>query len=176
MSNRIIYNFTILVLILFSFSCKSKGNFLTGDDGKALELGHKYFEERLLKCGDSQFSSLQGYVEIKGVDFKVNKRELTEADKANGYAWRGNVEMYGKLYRRYSGFPPKWGPWEEWYDKNMNLPNTSSPTSTISISLKNGEWIVGMKSENPLQQTILDVVEKATVLQKVDFTCGDIPK
>ena len=145
-------------------SCDSIG----GLDNEAISVGQKYYEEQVfLKCGDSWFARFSvslghratGFVQVKNLDYSLEKFPVSEADKANGIEWRGRLYTRGKMFRSYNPegatflSPRGWGGWMDW----DGWPNPGK--LPVGIYRINGQW--GL--ENVLRPN------------KIDFTCSQIP-
>ena len=168
-----------LLLGGLSFSVLSCG----GLDDEALRLGRKYFEERKLKCGDSWFASKfflfgrKEIVEIKGLEFILNKDSLNKIDRANGIEWRGSVRLQGEMLRKHFqgymwvqgrlqrlGEPTGWGIWQSWTDFDAE---------EVEIKRIKGQWQVA----GPERRKRSRVRGMAPLgYQKIAFTCDQVPQ
>ncbi len=161
----------LALLAIFALSCGSR-------DNEALRLGQNYFQESLLKCGDTWAGKGASFVQMKGIGFVLHRKELTQADQANGIEWLGHVELRGEIFRHYNGMYGRWEEWRNWPLMPWEMYWYFSPT--VDITRSNGTWQVGPKKFVPktaLEQSVAGVLAAADrSLNKVNFTCAQIPK
>ena len=80
------------------------------------------YSQRVRQCGQSWFATATHgafgtyLVEIKDLGFKVDALPLTDVDKANGIAWKGQARIGGKMFRYYRD-----GQWEMWQAWDLSL-------------------------------------------------------
>jgi hypothetical protein len=167
----------IFGVAIFAMSCG-------GPDNEALRLGEKYFNERLLKCGDSWFGRhSRGFVQMKDVKLQVIKSFLSEADKANGWEWKGHVGLNVRIFRSYS-HGPGWSEWAlgpeartAWYPSFEHL---------VNLTRRNGRWQVepraadfgGVLGGDAVRNLMRQFKEQLVTdnFEKVDFTCASVPQ
>lgn len=120
----------LLALIVFSPSC---GTNTHGTNTEAQRMADKFWETRLIKCGDSLYDITAIYLrEYKGGGLLVEAAPLTEADKLNGYEWNGQTWINATAYREYRG---TWGEWIQ--GRAYDAPGRRT---FIHMSKKNGRW------------------------------------
>ncbi len=132
----------------------------------ALSLARKILSSRLIKCGDSWYSRTFSYTgggqvfsnffyEYKGITTAEAKPyKLTEADRANGIEWKGELVARSKLNRNYNLFAS--GRWSIWYDGGYGM-------NLLAVYRKDGKWFWPSGD-------LIDVNKRA------EFTCADIPR
>ena len=103
---------------------------------EAETMARQKVEAAVLKCGDSSYwgylmwNGIQLY-ESKGLDIKTISENLTEADRANGVEWKGQIQTTWKMTRERSGFASGWTNWSQW---------TDSPTRSDRVMKQRGQW------------------------------------
>ena len=138
-------------------SC-DRGSGLSGLNNEALQLGKKFYEERLfLHCGDSWFRETfalgrrWGFFQFKNLDYDLEEFPITAADKANGLEWKGRLFTKATIFREYASL----GGWSQWRDW---APPQFAPYSSVDIYRKNGQWQVAPETN-----------------YKYKYSCSDIP-
>lgn len=165
-------SFGTVLFFLSILGCDGFSGFI-GLDGEAFRLGKKYFDGRLLKCGDSWFGRhAKGFVQMKGVKLVVVEEFLNEAEKANGWEWRGSVWLQGSMFRKYDD-GRGWEQWSLWTgDWIINFPGDFE--RRVYLTRISGRWqVVPMSSDPGGAASGLFILIR---FRKVDFTCGAIPK
>lgn len=76
------------------------------------------------------------YRELKSLDFEVQPRDVSDADKLNGLTYRGYVEMKSspmRLFNDPNSFTPKqWSPWKQ----------SEPAVSSFGVRKVKGQWAV----------------------------------
>ena len=74
---------------------------------EARRIAKEYFEDSTLRCGDFRVIHSEGgvgvgdgYFEVRGSEVVVEPAEITEADKANGTIWKGDVRIECARFRK----------------------------------------------------------------------------
>jgi len=111
---------------------------------------------------------------MKEVKLEAMKSFLSEADKANGWEWKGHVALNVGIYRHY-GHGTGWGQWgigpkarDAWYPDFEHI---------VYLTRRNGSWQVERRGtefggalgrgRNPFM---------TDNFEKVAFTCAAVPK
>src|ERR1041384_2110985 len=96
-------------------------------DEEAMKIGRKYFEDRLVQCGDSYYTkienhnlppaeavSLRDYVQYRNVSFPLAVDPVSDINRMNGLEWSGRVSMNWTYMRTAFGFakPLRWASWQ----------------------------------------------------------------
>ncbi len=136
----------------------------TALDAEALAEYKKLFDNHYVKCGDSYYTELtvlernethKYILRFKDYFFHVTAFELSEADRLNGYEWRGGgLAKYtaGRFYEQGKG-------WSEW--QSSFLLGKTYPLEDVFLDKKESAWLFRSKT---------NVAE----LKKVN--CVDIPQ
>jgi hypothetical protein len=118
----------VLIMALIAVAgCAAVG---VASDQEAAQVAKAVFDQKFKKCGESYY---EGYgnigtigssaTELKGpITLTVQREALSEADRLNGFEWRGRVELRFAAYRLgYWLKPPlmsrwEWEGWRPWPD------------------------------------------------------------
>jgi hypothetical protein len=104
----------------------------------------QYWDKNVKQCGSRYFQldfSLYGtsgvYREYKGFSYAVWPSGLTEADKLNGYEWKGFTSLHSNSYRTLFGRR-----WSEWKDGSPEPSGVAMFVGSLAVPLdkKNGRW------------------------------------
>jgi hypothetical protein len=149
--SAIIYLVCFLFLVLLLQSCKDYSE-------EALAEGKRFFDERLLQCGDSAYAEIGNSIilEFKNITYFVSGDELTKDDKKNGIDWKGSVGVRGTQYRHYEYFP-KWSPWQNWIPSNVIHTGIGQFSlwrfTQAFVQRKNGNWRTDLNTTASLLPT-----------------------
>jgi len=95
----------------------------------------QYWDGIVVRCGDRyvSYGSITEYQEVRGFAWAVEKYDLTDADKLNGYEWKGATVPFASAFRM-GGRPGRGdGDWTNWIN--------GSGLSRVTLVKKNGRWI-----------------------------------
>jgi len=158
--------FSFLVTLILGYSLTSCSSFntqngsrsdgkpLTSLDAEALAQYQNLFDSHYVQCGDSYYTRHtwkrsilcdKGYendmvlsiLQLKDVSFFVISHGVGEAEKLNGYEWKGAIGANykaGRYYEQDKG-------WSEWESRLFRL-SDSSP-NILTVTKKNGAWQFG---------------------------------
>jgi len=152
------------VIVSFGASVVSCDHAGGGLDNEAMRLGKKYFEERVfLQCGDSWFrksfalGTPYEFVQVKNLDYGLEKFPVNEVDNANGIEWKGQLWTKGKMFRvnminQLTFKPTRWSEWQAWG------PFVNPALLMVNIYRAKGQWHVGDDSRPA----------------KIDFSCSEV--
>lgn len=139
----------ILALSIANVGCKDSWSPL---DHEAHDVGRKYWEALLTKCGDSYFAvytSTNEIVEFKGASGfgmppNAEHREPSEADKLNGLEWKGTCPFLPyKPFRVYAN-----GKWSDWQDE---IRNRRFVFDNIPMRKFKGQWEINNGQPAPFK-------------------------
>ena len=104
----------------------------------------QYWDKNVKQCGSryfqldfSLYGGSGGYREYKGFAYIVWPTPLTEADKLNGFEWKGFTSLNSKSYRTLFG-----GRWSEWKDGSPEPSGVAMLVGSLAVPLnkQNGRW------------------------------------
>ena len=154
----------LLVWVGVFTSCKSKTppaaatETLTGIDAEAKAEAEKFWQARLVKCGEDWnglgylTDRVFSFIQVKNPQLQLKAAKLSEADKLNGFTWSGTARMTFQTYRIYLV-----NNWDQW----RTIGGSGSPQQHLFIDFakKNGQWVFN---------------ERPTTLRPV--ACEKVPK
>jgi len=106
----------------------------------------RYWDKEVKRCGDRYFvlarswGGVATYTEYKGFSYAVVGEGLTDADKLNGYEWKGSTGAHFNSYRQFSGSGRRWSEWKDGGSAFYNGVGSSTELSKI-----NGQWYYGFE-------------------------------
>jgi len=133
-----------------SLSCGGGiGGGLVGPDAEARVQAQWFTDKTITKCGDSYYywnDEREGWIsEFKGMQVWTSPRGLSDADRLNGYEWRGEAGVNCSVWRLYT--TPRG--WSKWMD-------CATATQELRLHKLNGRWYyedIGRMGQNlPAEQ------------------------
>ena len=107
----------------------------------------QYWAKRILNCDGSSFERMPGIpggsiIQYRNTKYSVEDTGLTEADKLNGYEWKGLMHVTFSQYRVWlpAGLlvTAHWGDWLDAAGVVMGLPNLY-----VQLEKRNSHWFYG---------------------------------
>jgi hypothetical protein len=138
-----------MMVIVLSFGCLTQGGCSsirsTGAGSEADHMASEFVEKTFSHCGDSYLGNIPGLfpkiprlVEIKGFSVTVRSINIQEADRLNGYEWKGEILIRCSSSRdlSISGNSGKW--YSGFGDGVLNV--VIHPEIGVPLSKRNGQW------------------------------------
>lgn len=171
----------ILALIFSNFIANAcfAGSLTSSLDEEAYEKGREYFSKRIIFCNGKYYMKGLSLIEIEGLDFFINPREISEADRKNGIEWSGRFSFEARTYREI-GENFEWGIYKDW---NSQLGRLSLPEgifdNSIGMLKLNGIWYL---NEEPNKEKFIGLnkflyeFQKKEEMEELNISCGAPPE
>lgn len=108
-----------------------------------------YLAKRMVSCGGASYEwsldSPRTVIQYRDLSYKVESRGLTDADKLNGYEWRGIIHLTFSVFRvaQQTTLGPRWS---DWSDAGTLIGN--HPRRDINLVKRNGQWFYDLMDLN----------------------------
>ncbi len=107
----------ILSVCLMGIACPNAKAQAVSPTAEAHVAADRLWNLILAHCGDSyyfQFDDGSGFEQYQAPSFPLPiATRISEADRQNGYTWRGWAVVTGKIYRSYSSKNARWDEWQD---------------------------------------------------------------
>jgi hypothetical protein len=89
-------------------------------DSEAELQAKRFWDKTMMQCGNRSFignadkeepTGSRYLVEYKGLSFKLTNYPLTDADKLNGYEWKGRMTRKAKAWHTWPDMMRQWASW-----------------------------------------------------------------
>jgi len=138
---------------------------------EASKVASTVIDQMLTKCGEYYIRTDEngGVYEFKNAKFKAVPN-YTEADKLNGFEWKGWIGMDCLAFRGGSTQTGKWNPW--------SLCNGASMVN-VEMAKKNGQWVIFLTSRltnHPMEVASPHPFPVEQYTNKLRVSCQQLPK
>jgi hypothetical protein len=126
-------------------------------DDEARELAQKVYETKIMKCGESYYTSHPAkrlLLQYDGLTINVSPVPVTKIDKAEGVEWQGSAFITAKAHRQYAEeTEEKWDDWRQ------------GPVSVYKLPMRKtrGQWILYPVQEEPSEWNALRPIDCASI-------------
>jgi len=110
------------------------------EDIEASRFAESYWNKKLLKCGESYYAGWHDpsgqvwFNEYSGLQLILTREDLSDADRLNGFAWKGETKFSAAADREIAGNSTGTaGPWKD----------VQSFPCIMPLAKKNGAWSIG---------------------------------
>jgi TonB family protein len=170
----------VLATAGFAFACTgplAQAQITPSADPQAA--ANRFWTNRLTRCGDSYYADYRGdggpIEQYRMPSFPPPlPATMTEADRQNGYLWRGWAYATGKTWRSYSkqagSKQEGWGPWHDSFTDPAVDPTRQGVLLKVEMWNLNGSWHFKGAGHGP-HFLAGDLDETAQKL-----TCAEIPQ
>jgi hypothetical protein len=145
------------LLTLFSFSCTTSHK--SEIDREAEREAQEWWDKTVAKCGEDYYLfnewiemdnlrsarvesdiKKKALFQFKNADLNLRPSPVIEADRLNGYEWKGRAEVMASSYRRYDEKSGRWESWSEGVPKFPNPMTGERNTLGIYLAKYKGNW------------------------------------
>jgi len=128
-----------IVSALLAVSCS------TGYEAEARRETEGFWDTKMTKCGDSYYMREDSYwkplIQIKKRAISISADKLNEADKLNGFEFKGIARMLPEMYRVHQ--MGRWGEWRKGsFGSEIERIGGIANDYVTRVEKKNGKWSV----------------------------------